>query len=208
MVVPPAVAFFVAAALTPSLAYWARRRNLLDVPNERSSHVVATPRIGGAAFVLALLAGMGAAWVANGISTTAMIVVATACAVATVGFIDDLRSLPAGVRLVFHLTVSIVLTSIAGGIALPGAAPAVVAFVVTVIWMTAVTNAFNFMDGIDGIAGGQAVVAAVGWAVVGGLLGAIEVVVLAVVIAAAVTGFLLHNWPPAKVFMGDAGSGF
>ena len=80
--------------------------------------------------------------------------------------------------------------------------------VLTVIWITALVNAYNFMDGIDGLAGGHAVISGVGWAIIGMLAGAQDVVAIGSLVAAAAAGFLVHNWPPAKVFMGDAGSSF
>ena len=101
------VAFVVAAALTPLFAAWARRRNLLDIPNERSSHRVATPRLGGVAFVLALLTGL---WVAQlggmSFSAAAWLVVGAACALGVVGLVDDLRTLPALLRLVIYIGIS------------------------------------------------------------------------------------------------------
>jgi UDP-N-acetylmuramyl pentapeptide phosphotransferase/UDP-N-acetylglucosamine-1-phosphate transferase len=77
-----------------------------------------------------------------------------------------------------------------------------------VLWMVALTNAYNFMDGIDGIAGIQAIVAGLGWVVIGAIAGLADAVVLGLLLTAGVAGFLVYNWPPARVFMGDAGSGF
>src|SRR5688572_5646434 len=142
------VAFAVAAALTPLLATWARRRNLLDIPNQRSSHRIATPRLGGVAFVLAFLVGMWVAHLAGmSLSTAARLVVGAACALAVVGLVDDLRTLPALLRLVIYVGVSVLVASTADVTAFPAAIPAGVAVAVIALWMTAVTNAFNFMDG-------------------------------------------------------------
>ena len=203
------VAFAVAAALTPLLATWARRRNLLDIPNQRSSHRIATPRLGGVAFVLAFLVGM---WVAHfygiSFSTASRLVVGAACALAVVGLVDDLRTLPALLRLVIYVGVSVLVASTADVSAFPAAVPTGVAIALMALWMTAVTNAFNFMDGIDGIAAGQAVITGLGWAIVGQLIGSNNLTALGLLGAAAPAGFLLYNWAPAKVFMGDAGSAF
>ncbi|HYK87754.1 MAG TPA: polysaccharide biosynthesis protein, partial [Acidobacteriota bacterium] len=76
------------------------------------------------------------------------------------------------------------------------------------LWIVGLTNAFNFMDGIDGIAGAQAIVAGAGWAALGWQSGQAVVAVLGVLVAFASLGFLSHNWPPARVFMGDVGSSF
>ena len=206
---PVAIAFLIAAALSPVFASWARRRDLLDVPNPRSSHVVATPRTGGPAFVLALLAGIAiAAFTAGGLATEASLIVGAACALACLGFADDVRSLPASIRLLFQIGIAVSLL-----LALPGRSaaffePAWLAAAFTVVWLVALTNAYNFMDGIDGIAAGQAIVAGLGWASLGAIMGSRDTMLLGLLLACAPAGFLMHNWPPAKVFMGDAGSGF
>ena len=75
--------------------------------------------------------------------------------------------------------------------------------IITFLWIVGLTNAYNFMDGIDGIAGGQAVVAGMGWAVLGWLTVQPLVGLMGVLLAAASLGFLGHNWPPARIFMGD-----
>ena len=206
MLGPALVAFLTAAILTPLLTGWARRRNLLDIPNERSSHQVATPRIGGAAFVLSLLAAL---WVTHvgvhTVSPSAWLVVAAACGLALVGLIDDFRPLPALLRLVIQLGISIL---VAANSTPPAGIPPAVSIAVIALWTTAATNAFNFMDGIDGIGGGQAIAAGVGWLLVGRIIGSDDVALLGVLGAAAPAGFLLYNWAPAKVFMGDVGSAF
>ena len=202
--------FVMTAALTPVLAAWARRRSYLDIPNARSSHRVATPRIGGAALVLAVLAGVGALHVISaGLGASALIVVGGAVLVAILGLVDDFRQLPALVRLVVQLLVAALVVARVGPLPWPGLHEGgAVANILTVLWIVAVTNAYNFMDGIDGIAGGQAVVAGIAWAMVGLALAASDASALGLVLAAAACGFLLYNWHPARVFMGDAGSGF
>lgn len=206
MLGPALLAFLMAAVLTPLLAAWARRRNLLDIPNERSSHQVATPRIGGAAFVLALLTALGVAHLGgSNVSGTAWLVVGAACALALVGLIDDFRSLPALLRLVIQVGISVV---VAVTSTLPAAVPPAAAIALIALWTTAATNAFNFMDGIDGIGAGQAIAAGLGWLFVGQIIGSNDVAWLGLLGAAAAAGFLLYNWAPAKVFMGDVGSAF
>lgn len=198
------VAFVTAAVLTPLLAAWARRRNLLDIPNERSSHQVATPRIGGAAFVLALLTGLVVARSGGaGFSAVASLVVVASCGLAVVGLIDDFRSLPALLRLILQIGISILVAWAASTGALHPVAIAVIA-----LWLTGATNAFNFMDGVDGIGACQAIAAGLGWAAIGLIIGSKDVAWLGLLAAAAPAGFLLFNWSPAKVFMGDGGSAF
>jgi UDP-N-acetylmuramyl pentapeptide phosphotransferase/UDP-N-acetylglucosamine-1-phosphate transferase len=209
MLLPAVVALLVAASLTPLLARWARNRNLLDVPNQRSSHVVATPRIGGAAFVVAVLAGVATFTVAaGGLTAGSLVVVAAATGLALLGLVDDFRSLPASIRLLVQTAISVLAVVALAVTPFPPNVPGWLAAALTVFWLVALTNAYNFMDGIDGIAAGQALVAGLGWAVLGGLLGSHDTMLLGLLGAVAPAGFLIHNWPPARVFMGDAGSGF
>jgi Fuc2NAc and GlcNAc transferase len=200
----------VAAVLTPLLAAWAHRRELLDVPNHRSSHVVATPRIGGVGLVVSVVGGLAVLHLAGaGLGRDAYVVVAGAVCLAAVGLADDLWTLPALVRLVMQATIAALVVMRIGPADLPWlAADGVAASILTIFWIVAVTNAYNFMDGIDGIAGAQALVGGMGWTVVGLLAGSAALAALGLMLAAASGGFLLHNWHPAKVFMGDAGSGF
>jgi UDP-N-acetylmuramyl pentapeptide phosphotransferase/UDP-N-acetylglucosamine-1-phosphate transferase len=195
--------FVTTAALTPVLAKWARQRNLLDVPNQRSSHVVATPRIGGAAIVIGVLVGIVALFVlSDGLHRGGLIVLGSATAISAVGLIDDFFQLSALSRLIAQILVAALVVAAAGSNASWLGAAASVA------WIVAMTNAYNFMDGIDGIAGAEAVVAGVGWLMVGSLVGSADMSTVAILVVAAGAAFLLHNWHPATVFMGDAGSGF
>jgi Fuc2NAc and GlcNAc transferase len=129
--------------------------------------------------------------------------------IAVLGLIDDFRQLPALVRLIVQATLAAGVVAAVGPAPLPGlSADSWWASLLTVAWIGTLTNAYNFMDGIDGIAGAQALVGGIGWTAVGLLAGVPDVAALGLMLAAASCGFLLHNWHPAKVFMGDAGSGF
>jgi Fuc2NAc and GlcNAc transferase len=210
MFLAPLVATILTGGVTPLLAAWAHRHDYLDVPNHRSSHVVATPRIGGVAVVIGMLGGMLVLQLAGaGVSREVMAVMAGALAIALVGLVDDLRQLPAVVRLAAQVLVSAGVVLAVGALPTPSPlAAGWVAAVLTVIWIVSLTNAFNFMDGIDGLAGTQALVAGGGWAAIGLWTDAPDVTALGLLLAATSGGFLLHNWHPASVFMGDAGSGF
>lgn len=209
MLLSVAVAFLVAVGLTPLLARWARRSGFLDVPNYRSSHVVATPRTGGAAFVPAFLVGTLLVHLLTvGLSNVTLLMVAAASGLAALGLADDLKSLSATVRLLVQTGVSAALVYALAWQPFPFGLSGWVGGAAAVFWMVALTNAYNFMDGIDGIAGGQAVVAGLGWSAVGGIIGSRDVVAVGLLAAAVLAGFLVYNWPPAKVFMGDAGSAF
>lgn len=202
------VSFVLAAGLTPVLAQWARRHGYLDVPNPRSSHSVATPRIGGLALVIALLAGLTLVHVGmDGLSNRVIAIVGAALGIAALGLIDDFRSVPALVRLSVQVVVASALVIMLGP--LPFAwIDARVAGVLTVLWLVTLTNAYNFMDGIDGIAGTQAFVGGIGWFMLGLVTATVDLSALGLLVAVASAAFLLHNWQPARVFMGDAGSGF
>jgi UDP-N-acetylmuramyl pentapeptide phosphotransferase/UDP-N-acetylglucosamine-1-phosphate transferase len=188
------IAILVSAALVRLIRAWAERREILDHPNERSSHVTPTPRGGGIAIVLVTLIG-SAYWMTPKFAVAAVF----ALIVAWIGFIDDLRGLPARFRLLVQVA---------------AATPVALLFVplpwalLAIVWIVGLTNAYNFMDGIDGIAGGQAVVAGLAWAALGMAARQPLIAVVGLLIAGSSAGFLLHNWQPARIFMGDAGATF
>ena len=188
---------------------------LVDIPNDRSMHTRATPRGGGIVLVLVVIAGLAAAVAALPLPTGWTVVYAAlALVVAAIGWRDDLRSVAPLRRLLVHVAAAAAATAVWGtfdAVAFPYTAamavPPVAAAVLTVVWLVGLLNAYNFMDGIDGIASGQAVAAGVTWVVICGPAAPLPTAVAAL-IAAASLGFLLHNWAPARIFMGDAGSGF
>ncbi|MBZ5498498.1 MAG: glycosyltransferase family 4 protein [Acidobacteriia bacterium] len=196
---------------------WAERRQILDLPNARSSHTRPTPRGGGVIIVAVTLVG-GAflvAALAPAYPWPAYLPYAAgALLVAGVSWIDDLRSLPNSLRFAVHLLATLV--AIAGlgywhVIDLPLYGPLALGWwgaVLTAVWIVGLTNAYNFMDGTDGIAGGLALAAGLGWAFLGWEAGDLLVGGLGLLIACSCLGFLVHNWPPARIFMGDVGSAF
>ena len=189
---------------------------LIDVPNPRSSHVTPMPRGGGLGIVagtvggLLLLRPLGLEMAP--VSLWALVGGGTV--VAAVSFVDDLRHVPAGVRLGVHLAAAMFAAVLVGSMSAVDPARLGVehlgwiALPVTVLWIAGMTNAYNFMDGIDGLAGTQAVTAAASWAVIGWWLGHGELAAVGVLITATTLGFLAHNWSPARLFMSDVGSAF
>jgi UDP-N-acetylmuramyl pentapeptide phosphotransferase/UDP-N-acetylglucosamine-1-phosphate transferase len=184
------------------------RRAILDHPNERSNHAVPTPRGGGLAVVPITLI----AWTVTAGPTLQdglLIVLGGGWALAVLSWIDDLRSLPAALRLAVQAIVIAVATQWLSGIGpiFQGLLPQWADTLATaVLWLWFV-NLFNFMDGIDGISGVEAIGIAAGIAILGGFLPADSADVLsAAALAAAALGFLVWNWPPAKIFLGDVGS--
>ena len=180
------------------------RRHLLDLPNERSSHIVPTPRGGGLA--IAILSIMGVLAFFPGREGWA--IAASAAVVAVVSFVDDVRSVTWRIRLSIHAgTAIIVVAAVPMHASVPHPAWLALVSVASVIWIVGLTNAYNFMDGIDGIAGLQAVVAGVAWFI---LLRGVQpgLSQAALVAAGSAAGFLIHNIPRARIFMGDVGSAF
>jgi len=203
----PVAAFaFAASGLgVAAFARWASAGRLLDLPNERSSHSRPTPR--GAGAVIVAVVSLTAAWpiIVDRASLTlaATVVALSAMLIAIVSAIDDARSLGSTSRLVVHTV-----CATAAIVAVAGPHWAVLPAAIAVLWVVGLTNAYNFMDGIDGIAGAQAVVAGAALAVASQYAGLPAQARVALTISAASAGFLLHNWPPARVFMGDVGAAF
>jgi Fuc2NAc and GlcNAc transferase len=204
------IAFVVAAVVAWLVARNAARLGLLDVPNERSSHHSATPRGGGIGIVAGVAAGI-LFMTAGGIplGRDVGILLAGTAAIALLGAIDDRRSIPARYRLAVQLAVAVVVVILIGG---PGRLPLPppldlpigwLGLPLAVAWLVTVTNFYNFMDGIDGLATGQGFASCAGVIIGVWAFGAVE---LATVLAAACIGFLLLNSPPARIFLGDVGS--
>ena len=194
------LAALLAFALCWLLLAWLLRhakRLPMDHPNERSLHASPTPRVGG----LGIMAGVMAAamWlVATGQLQVEWPVLAAAFALAAVSLLDDVHGLPAALRLLAHLVAAVaclLALGLTGWMLLSGT--------LALVWMT---NLYNFMDGSDGLAGGMAVLGFGALALAAWMGGATGLAALCAAIAAAALAFLHFNFPPARAFMGDAGS--
>jgi len=189
-------------------------RGLFDVPNERSSHQLPTPRGGGLAIVLVTTAAFS--WLAaiHRLDRDVLAALTGGLMVAAIGLIDDRRPLPAGLRLAAHFGAALWALAWLGGLPALRFGEQVISlgaagFVLGALGIVWAMNLFNFMDGIDGIAASEATF--VSWA--GALLASMAAVAsevrwAAVLLGAACLGFLRWNWPPARIFMGDVGSGY
>lgn len=208
------VPFALALALTPLARRYALARSILDVPNPRSLHSAPVPRGGGLAIVatfalgIVILGSIGLVPV-----RLAIALVGGGLIVALIGWLDDRSGLRPLVRIAAHSISAVWALGWLGGVdqlqfgghtLQPGAVMNVLAAVGIVWW----TNLYNFMDGIDGIAAGQAVTVGAGAALLTLVSGASSVGFLPLVLAGAAGGFLPFNWAPARIFMGDSGSGY
>lgn len=185
---------FAIAAL--AVGWLARGRVGLDEPNARSLHTTPVPRTGG----IGLLIGVTAGWAVAAPHMPALVWTALALVI-IVSLLDDFRGLSAVSRLAVHL--------LAAALAVPeilnaqASLPLIMAAVLATGWMC---NLYNFMDGSDGLAGGMALLGFSAYAAAAWLAGSIQFALLNLAIAAAAAGFLLHNFHPARIFLGDTGS--
>ncbi|MDX8409024.1 MAG: glycosyltransferase family 4 protein [Mariprofundales bacterium] len=197
---------------------WLMRRygRILDHPNARSSHSAVTPRGGGVAIVLTFLLGVAMIGLLGQESQIGQryfwVFLLSSLLIAAISLYDDIQAKPFQIKLLTHI-VAIVLTMSAGlvldGLLVPGIGhntPLLVA--ISFVWLLGLTNAYNFMDGIDGLATATAVIAALFFAAITFSQGSNFMYLVSIVVAAAAVGFLWFNRPPATIFMGDVGSAF
>jgi len=212
--------FCAALALTPVVRWVAVKVGALDAPGERKIHRVPTPRLGGLALVLAIfssfLCALAVEPVAGAIITPYLggwvPILLGAGLVFVAGVWDDLRPLPAWVKLLFQAAAASVATSFTGPIehvSILGDASidlGVLAIPLTLLWIIGVTNAFNLIDGLDGLAAGLASIAAGTSAAIFLLRGDVQDAMLLIALLGALLGFLRYNFAPAQIFLGDSGS--
>ena len=211
--------FGVAAVLSLILTGWLRAyaisHKMLDIPNARSSHSAATPRGGGVAVVVVMLIGLPLLWWINDFRLTDLAALCGAgVLVAVIGWLDDRGHVDAYVRLTVHFV------AIGWALVWLDGLPPVTIFdhvvnigwvgnICTAIYLVWLLNLYNFMDGIDGIAAIEAITVCFCIVIISMLTLTDNVISqIALLLAASVVGFLFWNFPRAKIFMGDAGSGF
>ncbi|HET7340254.1 MAG TPA: MraY family glycosyltransferase [Methylomirabilota bacterium] len=210
-----AIAAGLAASLTPAVRALGRRWGLLDLPGERKIHTVSVPRIGGvgvtlaAVVALAIVTALGWASVAD--VTAWLPALLGVVIVFGVGLRDDLKPVRPVVKLVFQVLAALVAVAMGvridhltlfgtthplGWLGVPA----------TVLWIVGLTNAFNLMDGLDGLATGLAIIAAATCGAVSISRGDTQGGLLLVALLGALCGFLPYNFNPATIFLGDSGS--
>lgn len=220
-----AFALALSALATPVVIRFCRRYEMLDRPNRRKVHAHGVPRLGGAALFIALTLGLLLAYLAaqmGWLSLTAAqlrlvpVIYLGLCGFFVIGFADDLRSLPAMPRLVAQLGVALAVVLLSGGIIRINSffgqvlLPPWLAVAVTVIWIAGIVNTFNWIDGLDGLSAGIGSISTLAFLILAlckpALPNAALTVVLCLLLAGALSGFLIYNFHPAKIFIGDGGA--
>lgn len=188
---------------------------MLDIPNERSSHVSPTPRGGGLGLVLTFFAGSGLLACFSDIPAAVLIgVLAAGALVAAIGFADDHYHVPAILRLAVHVFASLLVLYCMQRVPVvpwfsTQIAPGWFGYAIAAVSLVWLLNLYNFMDGIDGIAGVEAVSVVTGILLIAWRNGSYALYgPWLAIFGVAAAGFLVWNWPPARIFMGDVGSGF
>jgi len=217
MIIVVSLALLVASAfITRQLVMNSHRFSQMDIPNERSSHQTPTPRGGGIAFVATSLVGFLLLLLINNLDNADVLALCGAgIIVAIAGHLDDRQRISgATVRLAVHAIGAIILIV---GIGFPSQISlfdrtvntGTIGSILGVLYLVWLLNLFNFMDGTDGIAASEAIFVLLAGAILNHhVLSGINHSAAALILAASIFGFLLYNWSPAEIFMGDVGSGY
>ena len=206
--------YFIASLLTRYMLLYTQRNGLLDIPNDRSSHSRPTPLGGGVGIVLAFLL-MVAVLLALGkiVRGLGIALLVGGCVLAIIGWLDDRKGISALLRLMVHIASALWAVYWIGGLPYLRLGPYTLELghwgsalsVIGIVWMI---NLYNFMDGIDGLAGAEAATVGAFAGLFSAAIGKWDLAILCWVLSVASLGFLRWNWPPARIFMGDVGSGF
>lgn len=202
--------FVLSFGLTYLVRQFALKKNIIDTPNERSSHSLPTPRGGGLAIVIAFYTGLISIYWSGGLDTAVFYGLLGLASIAVIGFIDDHDHIPARYRLLVHFGAAAWACYWLGIIPWGGDSGWYYYFFwgVSLFYLVWLLNLYNFMDGIDGIATVEAVTVVASASLLLFFDGIDTSLYPMLVLLAALLGFLFWNWPPAKIFMGDVGSAF
>ena len=210
-----------ALIMTPIMLKLAHRYKWYDGVDPRKIHTKDTPHVGGVGIFAAMMLGVATFYVLNRIAfglellsfgRVALLLVAL-LAIHVTGVIDDFKNIRARYKFFAQLVVAVILI-LAGfvvkGISLPWSGTIVhlgpAAYLLSALWIISMSNAVNFVDGMDGLSGGAVAIAAITYGIVFSIIGSYTSALIAFTIFGAVVGFLFFNWPPAKIFMGDSGA--
>lgn len=194
------VSFF----LTEKIITYARKKEIYDIPNERSLHIIPTPVGGGIAIVIAWYAGLTVLFFCGIITKSLFLALLSGVFLAIISFVDDLVGIKPVFRLLIHFLTAIIAFWLLGGLR-PLIMPSIeikyiyIIYPIAIIGMVWFINLFNFMDGVDGFASVEAIIIA-------GVLFIFTWNMTTILLISCIVGFLYWNWPKAKIFMGDVGS--
>lgn len=210
------VAFVAAILLTPLVKKLAIKIGAVDAPNHRKVHARIMPRLGGLAIYFAFLIGYIFLKVTTGFQTeygTAILIAATIIVIT--GVVDDMREISAKAKMLGQFIAALIVVFVGGiqieVINLPFGGTidfGILGIPLTILWIVGITNAINLIDGLDGLAAGVSTIACITLAVMAMIMGNGFVIAMASILAAASLGFLVFNFHPAKIFMGDTGALF
>lgn len=208
------VVFLSTFLLTGCMRHYALKKNIIDNPNERSSHTIPTPRGGGVSIVITFLFVLVGLMLSRELDwSTGLILTAAGFGIAVLGFLDDHGHINSMLRLAIHFVIAIGVVFFLGGFSEVTLFSGNVqlgwlANIIAVLFLVWLLNLYNFMDGINGIASIEAITTTLSLAAVYLLLNIHLSSELLLILASSVLGFVLWNFPKARIFMGDAGSGF
>ncbi|WP_110186820.1 MraY family glycosyltransferase [Pokkaliibacter plantistimulans] len=204
------VPFFVSLALTYVIKNRLANARQLDIPNNRSSHRIPTPRGGGLSFVIVYLTGLAIFFGLGAISTSTYIGLSIPLVmVGGIGYLDDKEHVPAKWRLLIHFLSASIAVYILTPLTISGTPSyyCVIFFILCTTYLAWLINLFNFMDGIDGIAASEALTVILAMIIIHISISSYDAIAILIFLAGAISGFLIFNISPAKIFMGDIGSG-
>ena len=199
-----ASALIIAIGGTPLVRYAAMRLGILDQPSARKVHLAPVPLMGGAAIYIAFIAAL-AIWGERSYVNEVVGIFVGATLVSLVGALDDSRGVGSYLKLAFQIAAAAIL--ILSGVQVR-LFDGFMDIVLTLLWIVGITNAFNLLDNMDGLSAGVATVASAFFTLLAAMSGQYLVGTLAAALGGACVGFLVYNWNPARVFMGDTGSLF
>jgi UDP-GlcNAc:undecaprenyl-phosphate GlcNAc-1-phosphate transferase len=214
------LAFGVALTIIAYGVTWVMARfvRIMDEPNHRSSHVKAVPRAGGVSVVITFYIGICITWLLGefeGVQARLLIgFLLSTFLIAAISLIDDITDQSALVKLVTQMIAVAIVLSLGitlDEIAIPVVGYVdlgVVGYVISFFWILGLTNSYNFMDGLDGLAGGVAVIAGLFFMIITFYEGSSFVYIISYSLLAGALGFLFLNFPPAKIILGDVGAAF
>jgi UDP-N-acetylmuramyl pentapeptide phosphotransferase/UDP-N-acetylglucosamine-1-phosphate transferase len=208
LLIAVAVGVVSSAVSTAVIVPILRRRAVLDVPNHRSSHTRPTVRGGGIGLAIGTLVTLAIAHTGL-IGSTGIALVVGGLGFGAIGFADDLNgNVPVRVRLTLQLLVAVGVVSVLWDFASPFTLSVALVCIVAIFWIVSFVNAFNFMDGINGISCAETIVAGVAFGLYGRHEHHLALEIAAFALAAGSIGFAPFNFPSARVFLGDVGSYF